>query len=287
MSGEVRILGAGDESRLFSFLEKHLESSMFLVSNAELGGLVDRGERFQAAYAANLVGGSITSVAAHGWSGNLLVQGDDGLELASKAAVASSGRSVKGIVGPLALVRRARTALGLDAAPVARDLVDRLFTLELDQLRVPEMLGDADFALRLPTESEISETLAGWRAAYLEEVLGQAHTEETRERAVGEMRAWRGDENVWVLTRRGALVSMTGFNAKTRGIVQVGGVYTPPELRRNGYARAAVAASLLVERARGATRSTLFTGVENVGALRAYTTLGYEEKGDFELLLLR
>lgn len=80
---------------------------------------------------------------------------------------------------------------------------------------------------------------------------------------------------------------MTGFSAKTRGIVQVGGVYTPPELRRNGYARAAVGASLLHERERGAKRSTLFTGSDNTGALRAYTTLGYRPIGDFELLFFR
>ena len=82
-------------------------------------------------------------------------------------------------------------------------------------------------------------------------------------------------------------MSLTGINARARGIVQVGGVYTPPALRRNGYARAAVAASLLGERERGATRSTLFTGIENAGAIRAYTTLGYEEFGEFGLLLFR
>ena len=80
---------------------------------------------------------------------------------------------------------------------------------------------------------------------------------------------------------------MTGFNGKARGIVHVGGVYTPPEFRRKGYARAAVGASLLVERERGATRSTLFTGADNTGAVRAYTTLGYRAIGDFELLFFR
>ena len=57
MSGEVRVLGAGDEELLFSFLEKHLESSVILVSNAERGGLVDRGEPNQGTYVANILGG--------------------------------------------------------------------------------------------------------------------------------------------------------------------------------------------------------------------------------------
>lgn len=66
-----------------------------------------------------------------------------------------------------------------------------------------------------------------------------------------------------------------------------GGVYTPPVLRRNGYARATVAASLLRAREGGATPSTLSTGVENSGTVRANTTLRYEEPGEFGLLLFR
>ena len=287
MSGEVRILGAGDEARLFAFLEKHLDASVFLVSNAERGGLVDRGEVFQATYAANVVNGAITAVAAHGWNGNLLVQGETGLEAAAALAVATTGRSIKGIIGPLELVRRARSALGLDSAPVARDLADLLFVLDLEELRVPALLDDPEFALRFPTDDEVNGLLAGWRAAYHEEVLGAVRTVDLEQQAAREMQSWRSGENVWVLTRGGVPLSMTGFNAKIRGIVQVGGVYTPPELRRNGYARAAVAGSLLLAREGGATRSTLFTSAENTGALRAYTTLGYVAVGDFELLLFK
>ena len=286
-SGEVRLLGSGDESLLFSFLERHLESSVFLVGNAERGGLVDRGEPLQATYAANVRDGAVTAVAAHGSNGNVLVQGSEGLEDAARAAVKASGRAVKGIIGPLALVHRARTALGLDGAPVARCLDDKLFVLELSALELPALLADSDVAFRVPSESEAKAPLASWRAAYHEEVLGSVRTPELEERAFHEVERWRVSGNSWVLTRRGELVAYTGFNAKTRGIVQVGGVYTPPAFRRNGYARAAVAASLLLAREQGATRSTLFTGVDNEGAVRAYTTLGYRAVGDFCLLLLR
>jgi uncharacterized protein len=287
VSGEVRILREGDESLLLSFLEKHLESSVFLVSNAERGGLVDRGEALQATYAANLVDGAITAVAAHGWNGNLLVQGDRGLEPAAHLATTTTGRDIRGIVGPLGLVQRARAALGLEAKPVARELEDRLFVLELDRLRVPALLEAPEFSLRPPTDAELVGTVAGWRAAYHEEVLGTERTPELSERALRETRAWRDAGNCWVLVRGGELVALTGINARARGIVQIGGVFTPPELRRRGYARAAVAASLIGERERGATRSTLFTGIENTGAIRAYTTLGYEETGEFGLLLFR
>jgi len=287
MLGEIRILGAGDEALLLPFLEKHLESSIFLLSNAERGGLVDRGEPLQATYAVHLRDGVVTAVAAHGWNGKVLVQGGLGLEEAARTATKATGRAVNGIIGPLPLVHRTRAALGLDEAPVARCLEDRLFVLELSALVVPALLDDPDIAFRVPTESEAKEPLAAWRAAYHEEVLGAVRTPELEAQAFHDVNGWRLGGNSWVLTRHGAPVSYTAFNAKTHGIVQVGGVYTPPALRRNGYARAAVCASLLLAREQGFTRSTLFTNVENDGAVRAYTTLGYRAVGDFCLMLFR
>jgi len=41
--------------------------------------------------------------------------------------------------------------------------------------------------------------------------------------------------------------------------VQLGGIFTPPEHRGHGYARAAVAASLIAASQRGAFRAVLFT----------------------------
>jgi predicted GNAT family acetyltransferase len=66
--------------------------------------------------------------------------------------------------------------------------------------------------------------------------------------------------------------------------VQVGGVWTPPARRGRGYARAAVAGSLLDARARGVTRGVLFTAQENRPAQRAYEALGFQVVGDYGLL---
>lgn len=288
MSGEVRVLGAGDEALLFAFLEQHLDSSVFLISNAERGGLVDRGEPLQGTYVAHLLNGAVTAVASHSWSGNLLVQGELGLADAARLATKTTARPVKGIIGPLALVHATRTALGLDDAPVARALDDRLFALDLARLRVPALLGSAGIEFRAPNDDEVAGVLAAWRAAYHVEVLGSLPGPELDARARAEVKGRHTERTWWVLTRNGKVVSMTGFNAQTRGIVQIGGVYTPPEFRRSGYARAAVAGSLLLARTElGATRSTLFTGIENDGAIRAYTTLGFEPLGTFGLLLFR
>jgi hypothetical protein len=53
-------------------------------------------------------------------------------------------------------------------------------------------------------------------------------------------------------------MSYSSFTATTRGMVQVGGVYTPAELRGRGYGRAVVAGSLRDARKAGSRRSVLF-----------------------------
>src|SRR5690606_42021328 len=81
--------------------------------------------------------------------------------------------------------------------------------------------------------------------------------------------------DLWVLEGEGQPVSMTGFNAEAVGVVQVGGVWTPPPFRGRGYGRAVVAGSLLDRRAEGATRSELFTDHANLAAMPSYETTGY------------
>ena len=79
--------------------------------------------------------------------------------------------------------------------------------------------------------------------------------------------------------------SLAAFNAALPDIVQLGGIYTPPALRGRGYAKAAVAHSLLVARERGASRAVLFT--ENPSAARSYEAVGFRRTGDYSLVLLR
>jgi predicted GNAT family acetyltransferase len=68
-------------------------------------------------------------------------------------------------------------------------------------------------------------------------------------------------------------------------IVQLGGVYTPAELRGRGYAKCSVAGSLLAAREGGATRAVLFT--QNPSAARSYEAVGFRALGQYGLVLLR
>ncbi|MBK8015196.1 MAG: GNAT family N-acetyltransferase [Deltaproteobacteria bacterium] len=80
-------------------------------------------------------------------------------------------------------------------------------------------------------------------------------------------------------------LSRTRFTTTLPDTVQIGGVYTPPEHRGKGYARAAVAGQLLIAREEGATNGVLFTG--NPAAAKAYEFVGFRRGDDYHITLLR
>ncbi len=286
MGESTRLLVGGDEAQLFRFLEGYVDTSLFFFSNIERAGLEYRGEALQATYVARFDrDGRMTAVAGHAWNGNVMVQGDAGLEDAAQRAVQLAGREVKGLIGPWSLACRARRALGLETRKAAHEVPEVLYTLELGDLKVPALLSQPEIELRVPTEAEAGGVMTAWRVEYMVESLGAQRRPELETSARDMMQGWREAGRCWVLTQGGQLVAMTGFNATARGAVQVGGVYTPPELRSRGYARAAVAGSLLLARKSGATRSVLFTPQDNLPARKAYAALGYQEAGRFGLIL--
>ena len=81
----------------------------------------------------------------------------------------------------------------------------------------------------------------------------------------------------------GAPVAKTGFNAVLPDMVQVGAVYTPPDLRGRGYARRAVALHLAQARDLGVQRAILFSA--NAAASRAYEAIGFQRVGAYRVAL--
>jgi ribosomal protein S18 acetylase RimI-like enzyme len=280
---EQRLLGPADAEALLSFLDRFLESSLFLVGNLESAGLVDEGRRLQGTYVAAFEDGAMTAVAAHYWNGFVIIQGDAGLEEAARAAVKRSGRTVNGLIGPLPLVERARSALGMRDRAARKDDPEILYALPFERLRTPPLLAEPRITCRPPTDDEVAGVVLDWRVSYAVEALGAEPTPALRSETRDHLAQARPVG--WVLFDDGRPVSYSTFNSQARGVVQVGGVYTPPELRSRGYARAVVAASLVEARAQGATRSVLFTGRTDFAAQRAYAALGYEEVGPFGMVL--
>ena len=81
-------------------------------------------------------------------------------------------------------------------------------------------------------------------------------------------------------------VSMIGLNPAVAGVVRVGPVYTPPPLRRRGYAGSAVATASRRALADGAERCMLFTDLANPTSNKIYAEVGYVRCGDWEEIAL-
>jgi RimJ/RimL family protein N-acetyltransferase len=260
---------------------------MFLRSNARSAGLTDRGQPMQATYVAAFEDGRIAGVAAHCWNGMLLVQAPEGGHAAAAAreAVRRSGRTVTGFSGPWSQVVAAREALGLGAAPTAKDSRDELYALEIARLVVPPDLARGELRCRHPLESEL-EQLVDWRVRFAIEALGATDSPDLRHASTDDVRLQHERGTDWVLLAGGTPASYAVFNAMLPDIVQIGGVWTPREVRGRGYARSVVAGSLLAARKQGVARAVLFADPANAAARRAYQFLGFQIVGDYGLVLL-
>lgn len=278
---DVRILGAGDEEALEAFLVQHADSSMFLRANVRVSGLVNRGAVYQATHAAAFESGALVAVAAHTWTGNILLQAPVQLPAVVRAAVAESGRTVTGLIGPWGQVVTARDALGLERTPTSLNSREILYALDLVRLVIPDDLTHGRVRCRHPRSDEL-DLLVDWRIAYDLETLSDSGDPVACRRTVEHMRAKGCD--FLLVTEADEPVAFSAFNAVLPEAVQIGGVWTPVALRRRGFARAVVAGSLLEARGQGARRGVLFTAEGNWPAQRAYEAIGFRPVGDYGLV---
>jgi len=284
---EIRILRPTDRTALEDFLAPRLDSSIFLLSNSRRAGFEDRGGRFEGTYFGAFEDARMVGVVAHYWLRNLVLQTPpDYLEALLGAAVAAGVRPIEGLVGPGAQVARAVGILGLADAALQFDDQEGLYALELAALALPPALAAGRVRGRRAERHDL-DLVAAWRVAYCVELLNDDDTPQLRDRCRAEMEASLERGDTWVLEDAGRPVAVSSFNAALAEVVQVGGVWTPPEHRGRGYGRAAVAASLRDAAAEGVGRAVLFTGDANVPAIRTYRALGFRRVGDYRVVLLR
>lgn len=285
MSPEIRLLEPVDRPFLERFLAADPDRTMFLRSNLLAAGLAYDGRTYSAQYMAACEGRDVVAVAAHCWNGNMIVYAPRHLAEIVSALVQVSSRPVAGLVGGWAEITEARSILGLTDAPTNMVSQDILFGLDLADLKMPAVLTQpgTHVVCRLATMTDL-DTLTRFRVAYSKETLGAPPSSDLVDRCRKEVAGSIG-QDAWLLTDHGRPVACSFFNARLPGSVQIGGVYTPPDLRGRGYGRAVVAGSLATVRSRGVRRSILFTGQDNLPAQAAYQALGYEPIGSYGLIL--
>jgi GNAT superfamily N-acetyltransferase len=275
----MREAGPGDVQALDAFLLRHVEGAMFPLANLRNHGLGegDFASTHSHALRVWMAGDEPTGLLALTRGGMLLPMLPDGGD-PGPFAPALIGLDITGAVGPAGQVRTVLSALGLAGRPTLKDADEPGFRLDLAELRVP---APNDSSL-VRAAAEHRPILVEWRADYHREVLRTPEQQVAR-RAAAEIDDGMSNDRFRVLLLAGEPVAMTGFNAVLPEIVQIGGVYTPPGLRRRGYARLAVALHLADVRARGVRRAVLFAASEM--AAQVYRGIGFRQSGSVALVL--
>ncbi|MCU0903531.1 MAG: GNAT family N-acetyltransferase [Tabrizicola sp.] len=268
-----------DRDRLETLLLRRVDGAMFPLTNLRTHGLGDGGFASDHRTATRFWFVDDVSMVALTQRGMLMALLDPSCDLAGLPKMLA-GMTLTGAVGPALSIRPALLALGLKDQPARLDEDEPGFALALADLHLSDLPG----ATLAPLAAAPRDLMIQWRAASMVENQGMPHVDAPA-KAAEDVQAWLDANSHRVLFVDGQPVALTGFNAQLPEIVQVGGVYTPPDLRNRGYARTAVALHLAEVRASGTSRAVLFAATP--AAVRAYRALGFQPAPDFALVLFR
>lgn len=130
-----------------------------------------------------------------------------------------------------------------------------------------------DGRLEVASERDLEAVLENSAEQHREDLKDDRHgadPEGFRDRHRIELRVGRW----WVLRERGRIVFQAHVGAESSHVVQIGGVFTPPDLRNRGYATRGVRALVSILLARRPAVS-LFCDEKNAPARRVYENLGF------------
>lgn len=257
-----------------AFLNARVIQSMFPLANLDAHGLNGDHPRSPSFWLTKK-DGEITDVLTVTQEGVLMPQCPTKTWVGVKEAL--KNRDLSGIIGPADQARSLQDMLGLKAAPTTLDHDEPQYELALKDLIVPDGRGDI-----VPLADADREDMIAWRTAYDIEALNTP-IDEAGPIATRDYESYVANRSHVALMDGDTALCTTGFNARLPDIVQIGGVYTPPELRGNGHARRAVALHLHQAKQQGVKRATLFSANEN--ASRAYQAIGFTYIGQWTLCL--
>jgi len=275
----VRLADRDDAARVDAFLMQYADGSMFPLGNLRQHGVVPNDHFRSMEFWITEDGGSVTGVIGVSQEGFLFPQiPGPGTRLLRFVQRSIAGRPLQGIIGPRQQAHRLRAEFGLDTALVLHMGDEPQYGLDLQNLTLPDTVDLQLVELEEGHRGLVTE----WRVQFMREVLGSG-PQTARDKAISDVEGFLAKDTHRLLLRSGDPVSMTGFNSALPEIVQVGAVFTPPALRRQGLARAAVAMHLAEARGRGVRRAVL--SAANQTAARAYEAIGFRRIGDFSMII--
>ncbi len=278
----IRAARPGDEPRIAAFLSRRAETTMFMRAGLARFGLSGSDHPHANTFWLEESAGDITGIFSRSNAGFVNACGQ-GAAFWQGFHDTLQGQSVSGINGAADIAEAMRITLGLEEAEYDLNRVEPLYRLSLDRLVDPDPTGSNMVKIRPPT-NEDTATLTTWFRAYHVEALGAQDDDALSKIITARVDQTIATGNVRLMTENGVPVAMTAFNAQLPDMVQIGGVYTPPESRGQGLARRVVAAHLKEVRAQGVKTAILFASGK--AACRAYDAIGFERIGKYTLAIL-
>jgi predicted GNAT family acetyltransferase len=143
----------------------------------------------------------------------------------------------------------------------------------LSTLHMPEVAGGMREAIAADTELVVEWVMAFEAEAAPDQGRSRKVVREAVDRNIASRSTF-----LWVDK---APVSMASAREFGEGVARVGPVYTPPAIRRHGYAGAVTAAASREMLERGCSTCCLFTDLRNPTSNHVYAGIGYQPLMDF------
>ena len=279
----VRVLSEEDRPAVRRYLAGRLVECLFLASNLENYGLEDDGAHWSGTWLGFHADGEMKAVAQLVNQGSLLVA------ISSSEAAAGLAQAIRArhyeplrILGMRPEVEDIHALLAADGGYPIREVRDSLL-----QVLTPETFEPREASGgRLATMDDVPKLLE-WKRRFRVEAMGDdpqwVDDEVLKKSLVLTIEGGRQ----YVLEAGDRLVSMARLNARTRRMAQLGGVYTPPEERGNGYASRLI--SGLCQRVLEDEKleaMALMVEESKEAASRIYRRLGFLGLGCYRFLLL-
>ncbi|HZU66367.1 MAG TPA: GNAT family N-acetyltransferase [Ktedonobacteraceae bacterium] len=184
------------------------------------------------------------------------------------------GWRVPGVIGPSYLSDLfAQTWTSLTGEKAHVRTRERLF--ELTHVIAPRP-GPGRLRVATPDDTVL---VARWVKAFMQEALRESISDEEAD-SLARRRIGNHEFYLWELPD-GAIVSMLNTTRPVGHIISISFVYTPPELRGQGYASRSVAALSQHLLDSGWERCSLFTDLSNPTSNSIYQRIGYRAVCDF------
>lgn len=283
----IRKLTNKDRESLDRFLVDYTESSMFIRSNMKRAGLEYEDGNYHGEYFGALdESGNFIGVIVLYWNGNIMMQAPDRdvLESLTEYFQNKISSPIKGILGPDDQAEFVIQKLGLYSEKYIMNEQDGLYAVDLKELVKPK---NFDFTRSeiVPLNSIDQKIIKKWIKAFMIEALQEDESPDLDDKVEKRVTRTLKERTFSAMLFDSKPVSISGYNATLKEAVQIGSVYTPPEYRKRGFARALLYLSLEQAQANGVKKAILFAN--DPAAVKAYEAIGFKRTGTYRLALLR